>query len=171
VAVLSKDHPADPTMHWLYLPMYRRVRRVASPGSGDVLGSDFTYADLGRVRIEAGEHRLKGNMEVEGRPCVVIATTNNDASLPYSRLVFMLDREHALPLRTEYYDDDGRLTRVASLGRIVDIDGRMTPLRISMTNTLVGGRSIIKLEDVRYNVGLDPSLFRVESIERAESFD
>lgn len=170
LALLSRDRPAQPASQWLYLPTYRRARRVAIHGTGDAyIGSDFTYADLGRVRIEAGEHRLKGSTEVAGRTCVGVDTINKDSNLPYHRFVSLLDREHALPLRVEYYDQDDRLTRVLTLEKITRVDGWLTPLRLSMSDELDGGRSIIKLQDVQYDVGLEPSLFTVESLEKSGS--
>jgi hypothetical protein len=170
LALLSLDQPAKPASQWLYLPTYRRARRVALHGTGDAyIGSDFIYADLGSVQVEAGRHSLKGSTEVEGRACVVVDTINEDPSLPYHRYVSMLDRENVLPLRVEYYDEDSRMTRVLSLEKITEIQGWLTPLKISMTNKLDGGRSIIKLEDVQYDVSLEPSLFTVENLEKAES--
>jgi hypothetical protein len=172
LALLSKDRAAGPAVQWLYVPTYRRARRVAIHGAGDAfVGSDFTYADFGRVRIEAGTHRLSGEETVGGRPCVMIETMNQHPTLPYAKLISALDRVQALPLRTEYYDEHGRLTRVGSLDEIVEIDGWPTPVRITMTNEVDGGHSTIKLVDVRYNVGIEPGLFTVENLEKTGPFE
>ena len=172
LALLSKDQPAEPADQWLYLPTYRRARRVSIHGTGDAfVGSDFTYEDFGRVRIEAGKHRLFGETTVWGRACVVIETIGQHPTLPYSRLISTLDRENALPLRTEYYNEHGRLIRVGTLDKIAPIDGWPTPVKISMTNEVDGGRSIINMVDVRYNVGVDPGVFTVQSLEGPHQFE
>lgn len=166
LALLSKDAAGQPAVQWLYIPAYRRARRVAVHAAGDgFVGSDFTYADLGRVRIEAGTHRLRGTTNVHGRPCVVVETTSTDPNLPYARLVSSLDEESALPLRNEYYDAAGHLTRVGTLDRIETIAGWPTPLTISMADRRTGGRSTIHLENVRYDEGLDAELFTVRYLE------
>jgi hypothetical protein len=167
LALLSEDRQGAPAVQYLYVPAYRRARRVALHAAGDAyVGSNFTYADFGRVHIEAGEHRIQGTAELNGHPCVVVETTTKDENLPYARLVSTLDRETALPLRSEYYDGNGRLTRVGSLDEITTIGGWPTPIRISMTDRRDGGRSTIMLRGVQYDVGLDQDLFTVGHLEQ-----
>jgi hypothetical protein len=172
LALLSQDRAREPAAQWLYIPAYRRARRVAVHAAGDgFVGSNFTYADLGRVRIEAGTHRVKGTTELRGRPCIVIESTTTDPTLPYARLVSTLDRESALPLRTEYHDATGRLTRVGTVDEIVAIGGWPTPVTLSMRDEATGGQSTIRLDDIRYDEGLDADLFTVSHLEARPSDD
>jgi hypothetical protein len=167
LALLSEDRHDKPAVQYLYVPAYRRARRVALHAAGDAyVGSSFTYADFGRVHVEAGRHRIQGTAELSGHACVVIETVTEDPNLPYTRLVSTLDRETALPLRSEYYDRNGHLTRVGSLDEIATIGGWPTPIRISMTDRRTGGRSTITLRDVQYDVGLDEDLFTVAHLEQ-----
>lgn len=166
LALLSQDRADAPAAQWLYMPVYRRARRVSVQAATDAfVGSDFMYVDFGRVRIEAGEHRLRGAGDVEGRPCVVVETVTQDPSLPYRTLISSLDRENALPLRLEYMDEKGELTRVGTIDGVAMIEGWPTPISISVRTVREGSRSILKLSNVDYDVGLDPSLFTAESLE------
>ena len=166
LALLSQDQAGAPAVQWLYMPVYRRARRVSIQAATDAfVGSDFMYVDFGRVRIEAGEHRLGGTAEVEGRPCVVVESVTRDPSLPYRTLRSTLDRENALPVRLEYLNDEDELTRVGIVEKIATIDGWPTPISFSVRTVREGSRSILKLANVDYDVGLDPSLFTVESLE------
>jgi hypothetical protein len=168
LALLSQDQAGAPAAQWLYMPVYRRARRVSVQASTDAfVGSDFMYVDFGRVRVEAGEHRLKGSTEVDGRACVVVETLNDDPSLPYRTLRSTLDRDNALPLRLEYLDEKGELTRVGTIDSVAMIEGWPTPTSLSVRTLREGSRSILKLANVDYDVGLDPSLFTVESLEGA----
>ncbi len=168
LALLSHDQAGAAAAQWLYMPVYRRARRVSVQAATDAfVGSDFMYVDFGRVRPEAGAHRLKGSTEVEGRPCVVVETVTLDSSLPYRTLLSTLDRENALPLRLEYMDEKGELTRVATIDSIAAIEGWPTPITLSVRTVREGSRSILKLANVDYDVGLDPSLFTVENLEGA----
>jgi hypothetical protein len=165
LALLSKDRPGRPAAQWVYFPAYRRVRRVASHRVGGAyVGSDFDYADLAPPRIEAGEHRVTSAVEVGGRACVVIETKKHP-DLPFHKRVSMVDREHALAQRVEYYDEEDRLTKVATVERVAKIENWLTPVKISMTNKVTGSRSTIELEEIRYDVGLEPELFTVENLE------
>ncbi len=167
LALLSEDRRDAPAVQYLYVPAYRRARRVALHAAGDAyVGSNFTYADFGRVHVEVGTHALRGVVELNGHACVVVETVANDPNLPYARLVSTLDRETALPLRSEYYDRDGNLTRVGSMDEITPIGGWPTPTRISMVDRRTGGRSTLRLRDVQYDVGLDRDLFTIGHLER-----
>jgi hypothetical protein len=167
LALLSKDAEGGPADQWLYLPAYRRARRVAVHGAGDAfVGSDFYYADLARVRTDAGEHSLGGTETIEGRECVVVRSRILDAGLPYGRVETLLDRSNALPLRVRYYDRDGTLLRVAALARVESVGGRATPLTMTMRNVETGGRSELTLDRVEYEEPLADDLFSIERLER-----
>jgi len=163
---LSKDRAGEPADQWVYMPVYRRARRISFHRGGDALvGSDFMYADVGRVRIEAGEHRLRGNGKVGNRDCVLVETMSKDPNLPYARLLSKLDSQNALPLRVEHYGADDQLTRVLTLDEVIEIDGMPTPTKVSVTNEVTGGRSALILRNAHYNVGLESGLFTVERLE------
>jgi hypothetical protein len=167
MALLSKDVEGAPADQWLYLPAYRRARRVAVHGAGDAfVGSDFYYADLARVRIDAGEHSLGGSETIDGRECIVIRSRILDSALPYGRVETTLDRETALPLRVRYYDRDGTLLKVGTLARIEKIGSHATPLSMTMRNVESGGHSVLTLENVEYDAPLAQDIFSLERLER-----
>jgi len=170
LAFLSRDVANQAADQWLYLPAYKRVRRVAVHGAGDAfIGSDFIYADFGRVRQETGRHSVVGEREVAGHPCVVIESVELDATLPYSRMLSTIARDSALPLLSEFFADDGHLLRRGSLEQIVDADGHPTPMRISMSNEELGSLSVLTLSAVGYDSGLSEDLFSVESLEHMKA--
>jgi len=166
VALLSKDQSDAPAAQWLYVPAYRRSRRVALHGAGDhFVGSDFNYADLGRVRIEAGKHRIVGEGEIDGRSYVAVETLNLDAGLPYSRIVQWIEKKTALPLKAEYYDREGRLEKTGRVEGFRVIDGYPTASTISMTSHAHHSTSTLSLFDVEYDVEIDPRIFTVEVLD------
>ncbi len=167
MTLLSRDVLNGPADQWLYLPAYRRVRRVAIHGAGDAfVGSDFYYADLARVRVEAGEHSLMGDTSVGGRPCVRVETRSHDPLIPYGRIVSALDKENALPLHTEYYDRKDVLLKVGTIDAVELRDGHPTPTSLSMRNVVLGTSSRIVLDAVEYDADLEPEMFTVERLEK-----
>jgi hypothetical protein len=166
MTLLSKDVVDGPANQWLYLPAYRRVRRVAIHGAGDAfVGSDFYYADLARVRIEAGGHSLKGETSVSGRLCILVETRHEDAQLPYGRTVSALDKETALPMRVEYFDRKDVLVKVGTIDSVESHAGHPTPVALTMRNEATGSRSRILLDSVLYDSDLDEGMFTVERLE------
>lgn len=168
MALLSKDVQDAPANQWLYLPAYRRVRRVAVHGAGDAfVGSDFYYADLARVRIEAGEHTIKGEQIVAERACVLIESRISDSALPYGHTISALDKENALPLRVQYYDREGVLMKIGTIESVEVRDGYPTPLALRMKNEMTDSESRIVLQSVRYDTDIDDAQFTVERLEES----
>jgi len=166
MALLSKDVAGAAADQWLYLPAYRRVRRVAVHGAGDAfVGSDFYYADLARVRIEAGRHSIQGEEIIAGRPCILLESRNDDPLLPYGRTVTALDKDNVLPLRVQYYDRKGVLIKVGTIEAVESHGGYPTPISLSMRNEATQSRSRLVLDEVSYDTDLDESIFTVERLE------
>ncbi|MFQ5478596.1 MAG: outer membrane lipoprotein-sorting protein, partial [Candidatus Binatia bacterium] len=167
LALLSRDVEGGPSDQWLYLPAYGKARRVALHGTGDAfVGSDFSYGDLGRVRIEDGRHRLdKGRACGAAGDCVVVETTGQSRSYPYGRVVNFIDPDDYLPRRVEYYDRGGALSKVLTVDETATVGGFATPTLITMRSQRSGGKSRLRLRDVAYDVGLTQEAFTVERLQ------
>jgi len=94
----------------LFMPGYRKVRRVALSNRHRLAGTDLLFED---VRSLLGERRAQfdyvslGEKTVDGRQCVGIeATPKTSAASIYSKRRVWIDPEWNLPLLVEYYDGD-----------------------------------------------------------------
>src|SRR5262249_11381433 len=107
------------------------------------LGTDFTYADLGFVRLHE-KYRLLGEEQHAGVQAYRIEEQVPQERAYYSRLLTWVAADSLLPLQRDYYDGAGGLWKTEHFEQGSVIDGVPTPLHITMED--VQGKSSTELK-------------------------
>ncbi|HZP13484.1 MAG TPA: outer membrane lipoprotein-sorting protein [Nevskiaceae bacterium] len=156
---------------FVYLPAFRRVRRVTSSlGDRSLLGTDFSFSDFKLLSnsFVGSSAKIEPSGVVVQRPTYTIRFTPlAGAASPYSQVRAWVDQETCVPLKADFYIGSAvrkRLTAPASaLQRVGDfwylsevvmrdlLEGTTTVLR---TGKLTGAKEL----PGRY---FDPNLFYV----------
>ena len=142
---------------WLYLPALDLVKRIAaSDERTSFVGSNFFYEDVSGRNPDEDNHVLE-----EGTPDYhVLKSTPKDKSLvEFASYRTWIHRETFIPVRTEYYDGEGKTYRTYEALEVQNIDGFSTVTRSRMSDTRTGGQTTIEYSDVKYDVGLTDDLF------------
>jgi len=141
----------EPEFH-LRLPALSRVKRVRSRRlRGPVLGTDFSYEDLDRLRepMDRADLRLLGPGEIEGRAVWRLETrpSPEDGS-EYARVLTHVDQVHCLPLRIDLFATEDRLRKRlrASLDELRDVGSARLPARFEMEDLERGSRTRVRIE-------------------------
>ncbi len=102
------------------------------------MGSDFTNDDVVRDAslVNDYEHELEGIEEIDGIRCYsILMTADPSTPVPWLTIRTFLRTEDLLPVRQEYYDDDGGLARYMIFSdfdflydRVIPTTMRMVPL-------------------------------------------
>ena len=181
LAVNHADRAAD---QWLYLPEYRRARRVggAARTSGFV-GTDFTYHDLDLLAAlpdwdeRDASAELRGDETIAGTPCHVIELTPAREDVGYQRIVLWLGRDDLVARQVELYEEapsggwlglgggDSAPTR-----RIVQSDVRRignipVPFRAEVQTPAAGSKTIVTFAAVTFDQSLPDDLFTQPALE------
>jgi Outer membrane lipoprotein-sorting protein len=156
---ITRDGGADD--QWIYLPALRRVRRIAaSEGDSEFMGTDFTYSDLAGGDINDATYRLLREGSIDGEPTYVVECTPvADSNSNYSRLIQWVSRDKGLPIRVEFYDQDGELLKVNTMTRIEQVQGRWTVINNEMQNVQTGHSTLISVQRFVYDEQLPDGLF------------
>lgn len=99
---------------WLYLPAFKKTRRIGSAELGDRFAqTDFSYEDLKRRRVEDYAYTLAAAPEsVDGVECWVIdATPSSDKAKkesPYGKSQIWLRKDNLFPVKMRHFDKTGR---------------------------------------------------------------
>ena len=154
-------YPGKNDDRWLYIPSIKLVRRIAANDkNSSFVGSDFTYEDVSGREVAEDTYTLKGEEALNGKSAYVVESTPGDEkSTYYSRKVSWIDKETFLPLKEEYYDKRGNLSKRFSADKIESIQGKATIVQRSMANVRNGHRTLVTFEKVNYNVGLKEDIF------------
>lgn len=151
---------------WLYIPSIRKARRISGASRNEYfMGTDFTYDDMGRRAVDEDTHTLLGEETVLEHPCWKIESIPVDKDDLYTRKVFWVSQRAHLVMQGEYYDRDGLIKTYKALD-VREQDGFWTLMRSEMDNVSREHKTVMESAEVRYDSGLEDSLFQVSTIER-----
>lgn len=142
---------------WLYLPALDLVKRIAA---GDertsFVGSDFFYEDVSGRSINDDVHEL---VETTDNYYVLKNTPKKKESVEFSYFKMWIHKQTFIPIKTEYYDKQGRKYRVYEALKVEKIDGYNTVTKSRMKNLNTKGETVLTYQSVKYNIGLPENIF------------
>lgn len=154
---------ADDRMY-LYLPEFRRIRRIASHNKNDsFVGSDFSYEDLSASAFSdsyapslAGEDETSWTLDLERK---------EGADTPYKKIRLVVSKDALLPLRMELHDNSGERVKIEE-----QENGRAgaywVPVRIRMKDLKSGSRTELVMSGVKVDQGLRDEVFTPRNLQR-----
>ncbi len=167
-AFLSVAYHDGEEEQFLYLPALKRTRRIAgSFRFHRFVNSDFFYEDLERHYPPKYHHELLGEEKVQESPCFVVKSwPKKKKDSAYGYWIQWITKEGFLPIKIEYYDRKGKLWKRFSSNRWEKIQGYWTILESQMEDLKKKHKTVLKIEKIIYDQGLDPRLFTKRSLER-----
>ncbi len=104
-------------LQWLYLPSFRRVKKISSSGkSASFMGSEFTYEDIAGQQLEKFTYKWIKNISEEGMSLWVWEFKAKGKS-GYSKQVVTSYQKYLGAKSIKYYDKKGVLLKVANFGQ------------------------------------------------------
>jgi outer membrane lipoprotein-sorting protein len=169
---LIVEHKDADDDRYLYLPALRRVNRITASGrGGNFMGSDFSYYDIGRPKLNDWKYRLLGEEAIEGHACYKIeclpVTPEVQRDTKYSKIIRWIRKDTYTTIHAEYYDKDGQLWKVLDIPEHKLIGGVWFATHMIMRDVQIKNTSEIRFENLQVNVGLGPELFTERYLRRA----
>ena len=153
-------YPAKDDDRWLFVPAINMVRRIAAQDkTSSFVGSDFTYEDVSGRDIQDDTHAMVKEEKLGARDCYVVKSTPKKGDVDYAHKLSWVDKVNFLPLKEEYYDKKGELSRVFTAEEIKDVKGFSTITKRTMKNLQSGHRTEVAYTKTDYNIGIEASLF------------
>jgi len=160
---------------WLYLPGVKKVKRIAASGKKSrFLGTDFAFEDLRPEALASHRYESAGSETLDGQDCWVIeafpATERLAADSGYSKRRLWVRKDITQIVKREFYDTKGRLEKVQSDRRLVNVRGALWRAdEIEMHDVQSNGRTVLTLERRALDTGLKDSLFTETELAREGS--
>ena len=147
---LSVKPVGEDARMWLYLPALGMAKElVADQQKQSFAGSTFSYKDMGnRSYADKYSAELVGEESVtvgdELRECYVLKlTAKPDADADYPTGKAWVDKESFLMLKSEDYNESGKLERTVDVLSLTTFDGQMLAGKMLATNALDGSSTTI----------------------------
>lgn len=133
------------------------------------MGSDFTNDDLvhDSSYVNDYEHVLEGIEEVDGELCYsVLMSADPSTPVPWLTIRIWLRTQDLLPVRQEYYDDDGELAKYMIFSDFDYMFDRVIPLRMRMVPLDKEGRYTEFLySEAEFDIELDEDIFTLRNLQ------
>lgn len=146
---------------WLYVPSVDLVKRLsADDKNSSFVGSDFSYEDVSGRHWTEDTHTIVSDNETLGeRAAYLISSKPKEGDDSFTEKKTWVDKESFLPLKEEYFDEDGELFRRFTADKIEDVDGITTITQRTMENVDKGQHTTIIFDSIEYNVGITDDIF------------
>ncbi|WP_138379238.1 outer membrane lipoprotein-sorting protein [Luteithermobacter gelatinilyticus] len=142
---------------WLYLPALDLVKRIAaSDERTSFVGSHFFYEDVSGRGIYEDTHEL---VEENDAVYVIKSTPKDPAAVEFAYYINWIHKKTFLPVKTLYYDSEGKLYRTYSALKVNPVDGHPTVTRAQMEDHRSGGKTVMEYTDVNYDTDLPEDIF------------
>jgi hypothetical protein len=149
---------------WLYLPALDVVKRIAaSDERTSFVGSHFFYEDVSGRGIEEDTHEL---VETTGTYYVVKNVPKNPANVEFDSYTMYIHKETFVPVKIEFKKGD-EVYRTAETLEVKDVQGFKTVTKGQMTDTNMGGNTVLTYPSIEYNVGLPEDIFAERFLRQA----
>jgi outer membrane lipoprotein-sorting protein len=169
VALLVINHPDRSSDQWMWTPAIGRDRRIAPQDrSTRFFGTDFSFEDLEERDVNQFDFRLAGEEAIDGMPCWRIESKPKETKTSqYTSSRVWIRKDNYVPVQYENYTKDALVRRMREKD-IENIQGVWTARVLEMSDLRRNSRTILKLENVRYNVPLKDDGFTVQALRRQQ---
>jgi outer membrane lipoprotein-sorting protein len=156
---------------WQYLPNIERVVKIPpSMMLQSWMGSDFTNDDLVKTSSLARDytHAIEKKEDMNGEPSVkVICTPKPDAPVTWGKVVLWLRAKDAVPVKQEFYLENGELVKVMEGSEIKTFGSHTIPTKLTMKNLKkAGSQTTLEYQNVVFDEKISPKTFTQETLQR-----
>jgi outer membrane lipoprotein-sorting protein len=169
VALLSINQPGLSDRQWIYTPATERVRSVSPRERSErFAGSDFTYEDIAERSLDDFMYQLlpaEDNIE-NHKTYKIVATPVTPERSQYKYIYYWVAQDVPCILHAEMYDQDGRKVRELHASGLKKEAGIWGPRKTEIRSLLEGTKSVLTIDEIRLNTGVDAALFTPEALEK-----
>jgi len=140
--------------------------------AGSWMGSDFTNDDIIRESsiVNDYEHEIEGIEELDGERCYsIVMTADPSTPVPWLTVRLYLRVEDLLPVRENYYDDDGDLARYMLFSDYHLMHDRTIPTTMRMVPLDKEGHyTEMRYLEMEFEIELPDDTFTLQTLQNPE---
>jgi outer membrane lipoprotein-sorting protein len=173
VGLLSINIKGTADRQWMYTPAIQRTRRIApQEKSRRFLGTDFTHEDMAERVLDDFEYRMLGETGmIDGRKTYKIEATPVAPDRSQYKFIYLwVAQDIPYVIHAEMYDQRGQKVRVFHASALEKISGIWVAKRIEMSSSLESTKTLLMIEEIRFNTGLKEDLFTQYALEKGDVF-
>jgi len=154
------------TQMYIYLPAYRKVRRIASHVTQQgFMGTTYSHADMSATRF--GDIYTGAVLSETGETWDLSLTPKADIETPYAKVELTVRKSDHLPSQIRYFNEKGAHIKTETRSDY-ECKGKVcSPRLLKMEDHSRGGAwTELKCKSWEVNTGLSDDLFSVRNLQR-----
>jgi len=165
VALLIVNHPDRASDQWMWTPALERDRRIAlQDRSARFFGTDFSFEDLEERDVDQFDYKLLGDETYQGSTCWKLESRPKQSkSSQYTFSQLWVRKDNYVILRIDHYKKD-KLTRRIDYSDVEKIQDIWTPKTLEVNDIARKSRTVMRVDNIRYNTPMQDSEFTVEAL-------
>ena len=167
VAFLKIEHDDKADEMRMWLPAFKKVRRISSSKKGDsFMGSDLSYEDMTSRALDENNYKRLENDMIDGKECFVLEVVPNaEIKSTYSKHITWVEKETLIAIKEESYDLGGSLRKKKKFF-FDSISGYDVINEIFVEDIQKNHTTKLTMDDIKVDSGLDESLFQEKNLKR-----
>jgi len=167
VAFLKIEHPQEDDEMRLWLPAFKKVRRISSKKKADsFMGSDLSYEDMTSRELDEYTYKLLGEKVVDGIDCYILESTPKEGvTRTYKRFVTYVSKADMVAILDEAYDTRDQLLKRREM-KFRKLKNYELPLEIFVENVQKNTNTRLTFSNQEVDTGVDADLFQEKNLKR-----
>jgi outer membrane lipoprotein-sorting protein len=152
---------------WQYVPKIEKTIKIpASMMMQSWMGSDFTNDDMVKESSIVKDYHTKVASEDE-RIYTLKLIPKEDAAVVWGKIVMEVEKEHFVPLKALYYDEDNVLQRTLYYKAVRKITDRYLPTVMELQPAgKSGNKTVVTMDEVDFDAAIEASRFTKNALTR-----
>ncbi len=168
VALLVINHPDRASDQWMWTPALERDRRIAlQDRSARFFGTDFSFEDLEERDVDQFDYKLLGEEAYGGADCWKLESRPKQRkSSQYTVSQLWIRKDNYVIVRIDHYKKDKIMRRI-DYSDIEKIQNIWTPKTLEVVDIPRKSRTVMRVENLKYNTPMQDSEFTIEALRHA----
>ena len=167
IAFLKIEHDKKDDEMRMWLPAFKKVRRISSKKKGDsFMGSDLSFEDLSNRELNDNDYKRLEDANWLGRDCYVLETIpKKESKSHYTRHVSWIDKNYMNILKEQSYNRKNKLEKEKHFSYEKRGEYQLIK-KVKVKNLIKEQATEIIFSDIVINSGISDKLFQEMSLRR-----
>ncbi len=167
IAFLKIEHDDRDDEMRMWLPAFKRVRRISSKKKGDsFMGSDLNYEDLSTRELDNNDYKRLDDAKWMDNDCYVLETIpKKELKSSYGRHISWVDKNNMTIVREESFNRTNQLEKEKSFS-YEKIGKYQLIKRVHVKNLIEDHATEVIFSDMVIDTGISDNLFHEKSLRR-----
>jgi hypothetical protein len=167
VAFLKIEHDNKDDEMRMWLPAFKKVRRISSKKKGDAfMGSDLSYEDLSSRELDENQYNRLDDGAVNGKDCYVLEILPKaQAKSAYTKHISWIDKLTLMGVKEESYDKRGKLKKKKEY-EFQNMKGYHVMKRVYVEDVQKNHSTEVTFSEIEVDSGIRENLFQEKNLKR-----